>query len=150
MAEKTEKKDVNTKEKIDVKTESAPSTSVNIDDNILNAISYVLTFIVPIFGSLVIWLLYKDKSKSVNFQAMQATIFQTSIMVFGLGFTVISSILSVVTFGLFTIIMIPSLFLIMGLFIIYTLYAAYQCYQKQEFRIPLIADLVETKILKIK
>ena len=150
MAEKTEKKDVNTKEKIDVKTESAPSTSLNIDDNILNAISHILTFIVPIFGSLVIWLLYKDKSKSVNFQAMQATIFQTSIMVFSLGFTVISSILSVVTFGLFTIIMIPSLFLIMGLFIIYTLYAAYQCYQKQEFRIPLIADLVETKILKIK
>jgi len=93
--------------------------------------------------TLVIWLVYKDKSRYVAFQAMQALVFQlavAAVLIAG-GFTMVISFI--------TICLIPlGLILLLGLIalpfvaLFYGLYAAYETYYGEDFEYAWVGEFV--------
>jgi uncharacterized Tic20 family protein len=126
-----------------------------------------LGFLLGVLVPLLIWLVYKEKSAYVSFQALQATAFQAAcilLMVIALavgailvtvGWTV-SGALAAVLIGLC---MMPFVALITVLFAVlvlilplaqigYGLYAAYETYQGRDFCYWMIGEAVEKELAK--
>src|SRR5919112_1601025 len=53
------------------------------------------------FGALLVWLLYKDRSRKVRFHALQALWYQIAWIVILVAYTLVSLILSLVIIGIF-------------------------------------------------
>jgi uncharacterized protein len=98
-----------------------------------------------IVAPLGIWLAYKDKSRLVKNQSMQALLYQAVISIIGVGVVIMVFMFSIVTFGLGFILFLP-LMLVGLIFMIYPLYGAYMCYEKKGFKYVLIGDFVEKKM----
>src|SRR5215207_2514182 len=92
------------------------------------------------FGALLVWLLYKDRSRKVRFHALQALWYQIAWIVILVAYTLVSLILSLVIIGIFMFFLLPILALIP---LIHGCYAAYQVSQGIEYRYPYIADRIE-------
>ena len=92
------------------------------------------------FGALLVWLLYKDRSRKVRFHALQALWYQIAWIVILVAYTLVSLILSLVIIGIFMFFLLPILALIP---LIHGCYAAYKVNQGVEYRYPYIADLIE-------
>src|ERR671921_988659 len=92
------------------------------------------------FGALLVWLLYKDRSRKVRFHALQALWYQIAWIVILVAYTLVSLILSLVIIGIFMFLLLPILALIP---LIHGCYAAYQVSQGVEYRYPYIADRIE-------
>src|ERR671910_1188694 len=92
------------------------------------------------FGALLVWLLYKDRSRKVRFHALQALWYQIAWIVILVAYTLVSLILSLVIIGIFMFVLLPILALIP---LIHGCYAAYQVSQGVEYRYPYIADRIE-------
>jgi uncharacterized protein len=92
------------------------------------------------FGALLVWLLYKDRSRKVRFHALQALWYQIAWIVILVAYTLVSLILSLVIIGIFMFFLLPILALIP---LIHGCYAAYQVSQGVEYRYPYIADRIE-------
>src|SRR5215204_3405754 len=92
------------------------------------------------FGALLVWLLYKDRSRKVRFHALQALWYQIAWIVILVAYTLLSAILSLVIIGIFMFFLLPILALIP---LIHGCYAAYQVSQGVEYRYPYIADRIE-------
>jgi len=94
------------------------------------------------FGALLIWLIYKDRSEKVRFHALQALWYQVAWIVILLAYSLVAVLLSVVTFGLAVLVVVPIAFLIGLVPIIHGCYAAYQVNQGIEYRYPYVADRI--------
>src|SRR5215203_2456472 len=92
------------------------------------------------FGALLVWLLYKDRSRKVRFHALQALWYQIAWIVILVAYTLVSLILSLVIIGIFMFFLLPILALIP---LIHGCYAAYQVSQGVEYRYPYISDRIE-------
>src|SRR5919106_1637709 len=92
------------------------------------------------FGALLVWLLYKDRSRKVRFHALQALWYQIAWIVILVAYTLVSLILSLVIIGIFMFFLLPILALIP---LVHGCYAAYQVSQGVEYRYPYIADRIE-------
>ena len=92
------------------------------------------------FGALLVWLLYKDRSRKVRFHALQALWYQIAWIVILVAYTLVSLILSLVIIGIFMFFLLPILALIP---LIHGCYAAYQVSQGVDYRYPYIADRIE-------
>jgi uncharacterized protein len=92
------------------------------------------------FGALLVWLLYKDRSRKVRFHALQALWYQIAWIVILVAYTLVSLILSLVIIGIFMFFLLPILALIP---LIHGCYAAYRVSQGVEYRYPYIADRIE-------
>src|ERR687890_2369057 len=92
------------------------------------------------FGALLVWLLYKDRSRKVRFHALQALWYQIAWIVILVAYSLVSLILSLVIIGIFMFLLLPILALIP---LIHGCYAAYQVSQGVEYRYPYIADRIE-------
>src|ERR687889_642135 len=92
------------------------------------------------FGALLVWLLYKDRSRKVRFHALQALWYQVAWIVILLAYSLVAVLLSVVTFGLAILVVVPIAFLIGLVPIVHGCYAAYQVNQGIEYRYPYVAD----------
>jgi len=101
----------------------------------------VLVGLMP-FGALLIWLLYKDRSEKVRFHALQALWYQVAWIVILLVYSLVAVLLSVVTFGLAIVVVVPIAFLIGLVPIVHGCYAAYQVNQGIDYRYPYIADRI--------
>src|SRR5918996_3260261 len=64
------------------------------------------------FGALLVWLLYKDRSRKVRFHALQALWYQIAWIVILVAYTLVSLILSLVIIGIFMFLLLPILALI--------------------------------------
>jgi hypothetical protein len=95
------------------------------------------------FGALLIWLIYKDRSEKVRFHALQALWYQVAWIVILLAYSLVAVLLSVVTFGLAVLVVVPIAFLIGLVPIVHGCYAAYQVNQGIEYRYPYVADRIE-------
>ncbi|ODS42905.1 MAG: hypothetical protein MSIBF_06475 [Candidatus Altiarchaeales archaeon IMC4] len=117
----------------------------NADEKLMAAISHAGIIIGGILVALIVWLVQKDKSKYVGFQAKQALVYQLVVLV-GEGILgVVVFVLGVLTFGIGFFILVP-LLVIIGLgTLVYGLYAAYKTYSGEEFRYWIIADVLEKK-----
>ncbi len=107
------------------------------DDNVIAALAHALVIFVPILAPLVIWLVYKDKSRYVKYQSFQALAYQVvgSIVVFALWMMAI-----ILSFFVIGIILFPVAFILMAVFVVYGLFAAYKCYEGEDFKYAVIGD----------
>lgn len=95
------------------------------------------------FGALLVWLLYKDRSSRVRFHAAQAFWYQVAWIVIFLVYALVTVVLSVVTLGVATIVLVPLAFLLALVPLGHGCYAAYKVNQGEEYRYPFIADRVD-------
>lgn len=95
------------------------------------------------FGALLVWLLYKDRSERVRFHALQALWYQIAWIVILIVYAFVTVILSIVTLGIATILLVPLAFVVALVPLAHGCYAAYQVSQGVEYRYPYIADRIE-------
>lgn len=110
------------------------------DDNLVAAISHALIIFFPVIAPLLIWAVYKDKSRYVKFQSMQALVYQLIAWVIFIGLWIVGILLSVVVIG---ILLLPLALLQIAAMSIYGLFAAYKTYMGEDFRYAVVADFVE-------
>ncbi len=111
--------------------------------SMLSHLSVLLNLITVIGGpiaALVIWLVYKDRSRRVAFHALQSLWYQVAwaVLLF-IGWTV-TFVLSFVFIGL---LLIPVMVLVSLVPFVHQCYAAYKVYQGVDYRYLVIADMVD-------
>jgi uncharacterized Tic20 family protein len=92
------------------------------------------------FGALLVWLVYKDRSRKVRFHALQALWYQIAWILILVAYTLVSLVLSLIIIGIFMFLLLPILALVP---IVHGCYAAYQVSKGVEYRYPYIADRIE-------
>lgn len=93
-------------------------------------------------GALIVWLMYKDRSPRVRFHALQALWYQLAWVIVLIAFAFVAVILSIVTLGIATIVLVP-LGLVLGVLpIAHGCYAAYKVSQGEDYRYPFVADKI--------
>lgn len=109
--------------------------------SMLSHLSVLLAFVglMPL-GSLIIWLIYKDRSPRVRFHALQALWYQVAWVVILVAGWFITFILSFILIGL---LLIPVMLLASVVPVIHGCYAAYKVNQGVDFRYPFIADKID-------
>jgi uncharacterized Tic20 family protein len=95
------------------------------------------------FGALLVWLLYKDRSRKVRFHALQALWYQIAWIVIFIVYALVTVVLSLVTFGIAAILLVPLGFVLAIVPLAHGCYAAYRVSQGIEYRYPYIADRIE-------
>jgi len=137
-AESSEELIEKAEEEYEVKTEV--KTKAGSDDNLMAAIAHA-GIIITVIVALIIWLIQKDKSKYVEFQAKQALVYQIVVAVLGFVLSIVIFILGIVTLGIGFILyfLLPLLGLAA---VIYGLYGAYECYNGGDFRYIWIGDML--------
>jgi hypothetical protein len=111
------------------------------DDNLMAAIAHAGILVLGVLLPVIIWLIKKEKSKYVAFQALQAAVYQLAVFVLFIGLWVVMFVLAIVTGGLGGILMILLLPLIL-IAVVYGLYGAYMCYQGKDFKYVLIGNML--------
>jgi uncharacterized Tic20 family protein len=101
-----------------------------------------LVGLVP-FGALIVWLIYKDRSPRVRFHAAQAFWYQLAWIVIFTVYVLITVVLSIVTLGTATIVLVPLAFLLALAPLTHGCYAAYKVGQGVDYRYPYIADRID-------
>ncbi len=92
------------------------------------------------FGALVIWLVYRDRSRRVGFHALQALWYQIAWLVILVVGWFVTFILSFVLIGL---LLIPVMLLASLVPFVHGCYAAYKVSQGVDYRYPFIADRID-------
>ncbi len=95
------------------------------------------------FGALLVWLLYKDRSARVRFHALQALWYQIAWIGILLVYVFVTVILSILTLGIATIVLVPLAFLLGLVPLAHGCYAAYRVSQGEDYRYPFIADRID-------
>jgi uncharacterized Tic20 family protein len=111
------------------------------DDNLMAAIAHAGILVLGVLLPVVIWLIKKEKSKYVAFQALQAAVYQLAVFVVFIGLWFVFMILAIFTGGLGGILMILLLPLVL-IAVVYGLYGAYMCYQGKDFKYVLIGNML--------
>ena len=114
--------------------------------SMLAHLSTLLTLVSGIGGpvaALVVWLVYKDRSDRVGFHALQSLWYQVAwfgiFAVYGLA----TVVLSIVTLGLATVILVPLAFLIAFVPLAHQCYASYKVYAGVDYRYLIVAHMVD-------
>lgn len=122
------------------------------DENTWSALSHASVLLWPVtallpVAPLIVWLLYKDRSPRVAFNALQSLWYQVAWLVIfvaaGSVGSVLGFILIIVTFGLA---LFPLALVAMALCIFpfaHQLYAAYRSLRGHDYRYPFIADRID-------
>jgi uncharacterized protein len=102
-------------------------------------LNLVTGFLGPV-AALVIWLVYRDKSSRVAFQALQSMWYQVAWLVILFAGWAMTTLLMLVLIGF---LLVPVMALITVVPFVHAAYAAYRVSKDGEYRYPLIADLIE-------
>jgi uncharacterized Tic20 family protein len=102
-------------------------------------LNLVTGFLGPV-AALVIWLVYRDRSSRVAFQALQSMWYQVAWLVILFVGWVMTTLLMLVLIGF---LLVPVMALITVVPFVHGAYAAYRVSRDGEYRYPLIADLIE-------
>ncbi len=94
-------------------------------------------------GALIIWLVYKDRSRRVGFHALQALWYQLAWIVIFTVYVLVTVVLSIVTLGIAAIVLVPLAFLLAVVPLAHGCYAAYKVSQGVDYRYPFIADRID-------
>jgi uncharacterized protein len=92
------------------------------------------------FGALIIWLLYKDRSRRVGFHALQALWYQIAWLVILVVGWFVTFVLSFVLIGF---LLIPVMLIASLVPFIHGCYAAYKVNQGVDYRYPFVADRID-------
>lgn len=113
-------------------------SSLTTDEKLWGMLAHLLTllgYVVSLgqyIAPLVIYLVYKDRSKFVAFHALQALFFQ----LLALAVSVVLVILTLVTLGVGLIIVIPAAIALMIAVLVYTIWAAIEANRGVWFELP--------------
>ena len=124
-------------------------TEVTSDEKTWAALSHLSILLAAItvgllgpVAAFVIWLVKKDESDYVARQALQSLVYQIAVAVLSWVMWIVIAVLSVFVIGLC---LIPIGLLINLAAVGYGCYAAYVCSLGQEFKYPLIWDMIKTE-----
>jgi uncharacterized Tic20 family protein len=113
--------------------------------SVLSHLSIFLNLVTGFLGpvaSLIIWLVYRDCSQKAAFQALQSTIYQGAwIVILAVGWAIIG----LLTFILIGFLLVPGMAVISVFPFVHSAYAAYKVSQGEDYRYPLVADLIENR-----
>jgi uncharacterized protein len=91
-------------------------------------------------GALIIWLVYKDRSRKVGFHALQALWYQVAWLVILVVGWFVTFILSFVLIGL---LFVPVMLIASLVPFVHGCYAAYKVSQGLDYRYPFVADRID-------
>jgi uncharacterized Tic20 family protein len=106
----------------------------------LSTLLNLITGIGGPIGALVVWLVYKDKSRRVAFHALQSLWYQVAWIAILFAYFVVSFVLTFVIIGIFMFFLMPLIALVP---IGHQCYAAYKVNQGVDYRYPIIADMID-------
>jgi uncharacterized Tic20 family protein len=95
---------------------------------------------------LILWLVYRDRSPRVEFHALQSLWYQVAWLAIFIFAGLLGVILTLVTFGLALLVLVPLAFLVplFGLIpFVHQIYAAYRVSQGEDYRYPIVADRID-------
>ena len=104
-------------------------------------LNLVTGFLGPV-AALVIWLVYRDRSNRVAFQALQSMWYQVAWLVILFAGWAVTTLLMLVLIGF---LLVPVMALITAFPFVHGAYAAYRVSRDGEYRYPLIADMIEAR-----
>lgn len=111
--------------------------------SVLAHLSVFLNLFTVVLGpvaALVVWLVYKDRSRVVAFQSLQAMWYQVAwLVILGSGWA-ITGLLTLVLIGF---LLVPVMALVTLVPFIHGAYAAYRIGRDGEYRYPIIADMID-------
>ena len=98
-------------------------------------------FLGPV-AALIVWLVYRDRSPKVAFNALQSAAYQGAwLAVLGIGW----SLTILLTFVLVGFLLIPAMLILTLVPFAHMGYAAYKVSKEGEYRYPIVADLIENR-----
>ena len=98
-------------------------------------------FLGPV-AALVVWLVYRDRSSKVAFNALQSAAYQGAwLAILGIGW----SLTILLTFVLVGFLLIPAMLILTVVPFAHMGYAAYKVSKDGEYRYPIVADLIENR-----
>ncbi len=104
-------------------------------------LNLVTGFLGPV-AAMIIWLVYRDRSSNVGFQALQSMWYQVAWLVILVAGWTVTTLLMFVLIGF---LLVPVMALITLVPFVHSAYAAYRVSKDGEFRYPLIADMIEAR-----
>src|SRR5687767_3434343 len=104
-------------------------------------LNLVTGFLGPV-AALIIWLVYRDRSSNVGFQALQSMWYQVAWLVILVAGWTVTTLLMLVLIGF---LLVPVMALITLVPFVHSAYAAYRVSRDGEYRYPLIADMIEAR-----
>jgi uncharacterized Tic20 family protein len=111
--------------------------------SVLSHLSMFLNLFTGFLGpvaALVIWLVYKDRSRKVAFHALQSMWYQIGwLVILAVGWAV-TGLLTMILIGF---LLIPVMAIVSVVPFVHAAYAAYRVSKGEEYRYPIAADLVE-------
>ena len=106
--------------------------------NVAGLLAYVLGFIT---GIIFLVLEPYNKDKFIRFHAFQSIFFNVAMIVFWIAYTIVSTVLGVVSFGILGIVMaILGLLVFLGI-LVYWVFLMYKAYNNERYMIPYIGKL---------
>jgi uncharacterized Tic20 family protein len=113
--------------------------------SVLSHLSIFLNLVTGFLGpvaALIIWLVYRDRSREVSFQALQSMWYQVAWLVILVAGWTLTTLLMFVLIGF---LLVPVMALITLVPFVHSAYAAYRVSKDGEFRYPLIADMIQAR-----
>ena len=106
--------------------------------NVAGLLAYVLGFIT---GIIFLVLEPYNKDKFVRFHAFQSIFFNVAMIVFWIAYTIVSTVLGVVSFGILGIVMaLLGLVVFLGI-LVFWVFLMYKAYNNEKYMIPYIGKL---------
>ena len=128
--------------------EHEPAAMGAQDERTLSALAHLSIFLNLFTGllgpvaALIIWLVYRDRSSRVAFQALQSMWYQVGWLAILTAGWIVTGILTIVLIGF---LLMPVMALITAFPFAHAAYAAYRVYKDGEYRYPFVADLIERR-----
>jgi uncharacterized protein len=131
-----------------VTEERGPVTLGTQEEKTMSVLAHLSIFLNLVTGflgpvaALIIWLVYRDRSREVGFQALQSMWYQVSwLVILVTGWTVTTLLM----FVLIGFLLVPVMALITLVPFVHSAYAAYRVSKDGGYRYPLIADMIEAR-----
>ncbi len=108
----------------------------------LSAFLNIFTLFLGPVAALIVWLVYRDRSSKVAFNALQSAAYQGAwLAILGIGW----SLTILLTFVLIGFLLIPAMMILTVVPFAHMGYAAYKVSKDGEYRYPIVADLIENR-----
>ena len=108
----------------------------------LSAFLNIFTLFLGPVAALVVWLVYRDRSPKVAFNALQSAAYQGAwLAILGIGW----SLTILLTFVLVGFLLIPAMMILSVVPFAHAGYAAYKVSKEGEYRYPIVADLISNR-----
>lgn len=108
----------------------------------LSSFLNIFTIFLGPVAALVVWLVYRDRSPKVAFNALQSATYQGAwLAILGVGWA-LTGLLTLVLIGF---LLIPAMALLTLVPFAHAAYAAYRVSKDGEYRYPIVADLIENR-----